>query len=941
LYSPRIKRLLAIAMVSFGLSAFANQLQGEIIHVPPREAVEGSTLALEALYTGDLEDISSAKILYRLAGQVGFLEEMMVIGELKLSADLPGEIIGAPGIEYVIVLSLTNGGLVAFPANSDPLSDPQYVPVSEPAFVDQASADTDNFGELIILTPDPGSIMPFGEPMIVAVSLFNLENVDINSVRVFFDNIDVTAYSLVTTDLITYKPDALSAGKHNIFIEVSNIYGVRLSSTSWSFNVQSQAQKIFDLRYSGNLNLSHRQDLINVSESQVDTLIGGDSLSIPVYTPLTQDVSRLDFSTNLNFDWAKIKLFANMTSKEDSTLQPQNRFGVKVRTSWLKYTYGDDTPMMNRLALWGKRVRGHNVDLRFKWVNLHVVSGQTTRPVTGVATFDSTGSEWKRSGYTFERGLFAVRPSFGSGKNFQLGLFYVHTKDSINSVSTQPSWWDESTFSEELVGPNGPITIGFGDDNYNLGDSTRDIQYFLNGSNPEDNVVVGSDIKLAFDNHRLVMEGSASFSLYNRNIIDGPLTRSQLDTFGLLSDTTYDDSLGSGFLDSPLALSTIDDALAGAGLSFLLTDGKFDPANLSDFFVLNENLTLPVDVENLNAGNYLAAMTTIALHFSTRLNYYGNFVHIDYHHVGPGYKALGSPVLRLDGKGWNGWKITDKIRMLNNMLYLNLGWESYKNNTTSLDLIADPRLAQNAFSGGLTLNPGRGLPTISTNMKFFNRDNNIDETTETIQVLASGEDSTIIIDNRELNESLSSNVNLTYMLRTGQIDNTFSFNMMRSNMENMVIGKEGLLRASNLYGLNLRSEWGIPLSTTISIRNNQNQLYDDTDLNHQANTFSTYRLGAGYRLLGGKFILRSSVQYMTFTSEKYDDATQYAANSLTSTVKTQTNLQMNTQYTFGTMNIGSSAVKSRVIGSYEQRSYSSDYTDYIDNMYSARFEMTF
>ncbi len=936
-----MKWLLIIVMVSLGVSGFAFQLQGEIVHVPPHEAIEGNTLSLEALYTGDLEDIATAKVLYRLAGQVGFLEEMMTVGELKLSANLPGEIIGAPGIEYVIVLSLNGGGLVAFPANDDPLSNPQYVPVAEPTYTDQVSGQTDNFGELIVLTPDPGTIIPFGDPMIVAVSLFNLENVDINSVRVFFDNVDVTAYSLVTTDLITYKPDGLSAGKHNIFIEVSNIYGVRLSSTSWSFNVRSQAQQIFDMKYSGSLNLSHRQDLINVSESQIDSVINGDTLSLPIYSPLTQDVSRLDFNTNINFDWAKIKLFANMTSKEDSTLQPQNRFGVKVRTSWLKYTYGDDTPMMNRLALWGKRVRGHNVDLRFKWVNLQVVSGQAARAITGTASFDSTGAEWKRTGYSFERGIFAVRPSFGSGKYFQLGLFYVHTKDSINSVSMQPTWWDGSTFSEELIGPNGPITVAFGDDTFDLGDSTREIQYFLNGSNPEDNVVVGSDIKLAFDDHRFVIEGSASFSLYNRNILDGALTRSQLDTFGLLSDTTYDDSLGSGFLDSPVALSTIDDAISAAGLSFLLTDGKFDPDNLSDFFVINENLTLPIDVENFNNKNYLAAMTTIALHFSTRLNYYGNFIHVDYHHVGPGYKALGSPVLRLDGKGWNGWKITDKIRMLNNMLYLNIGYESYKNNTTSQDPIADPRLAQNAFSGGITLNPGRGLPTISTNMKYFTRDNNIDETTQTIQVLASGADSTIIIDNRELNESLSSNVNLTYMLRTGQIENTFSFNLMRSDMQNMVIGKEGLLRASNLYGINLRSEWGIPLSTTVAIRNNQNQLYEDTDQSFQENIFTTYRFGAGYRLFNSHLILRSSIQYMTFTADKYENATDFANNILTSTVKTQTNLQMNAQYTFATVKIGSSNVKSRLIGSYEQRSYSSDYTDYVDNMFSGRFEMTF
>ena len=927
-----IKRLLSILLVGVGVNSFALQMEGELIHIAPREAVEGSSLTLEAIYTGELDDIQSAKILYRLAGQVGYLEQSMTIGNVKLSGDLPGEIIGAPGVEYVIVVSLKDGGLVAYPLSDDPLSDPQFVSVSEASIASLAQGNTDNFGELIILTPDPGSVMAFGEPMIVAVSLFNLENVDINSVRVSFDNVDVTAYSLITTDLITYKPDALSAGKHNIFMEVSNIYGVRLSSTSWSFNVQSQAQQIFDMSVNGNLNLSNRSDVINISLSNVDSVISGDTISVPVYSPSSQSVSRADFSTNINFDWAKVKIFGNLTSKEDPTRQPQNRYGIKVRTSWLKYAYGDETPMMNRLALWGKRVRGHNIDVRFKWVNLHIVSGQTSRAVTGTASFDTTGSEWKRTGYSFERGLFAIRPSFFSGKYFQLGMFYVHTRDSINTVELRPEGWDETTFSEEVFGQDGSTVVGFGDGSYTLDGDTRDIQYYLNGNNPEDNVVVGSDIKLALDDHRFVMEGSAAFSLYNRNIIDGPLTRDQLDTYALLQDSIPDDTLGSGTID--LAMSSLDNAISGAGMGFLLTDGKFDPGNMEDFFILNENLTLPLDLENFTEGNIFKSLTTLALHFSAKMNYYGNFIHADYHHVGPGYKALGSPVLRLDGKGWNGWKVTDKIRMLNNMLYLNLGWELYKNNTTSQDDEADPRLAQNAFSGGITLNPGRGLPTITTNMKFFTRDNNIDDTTHTTQYV--GEDTfLIIIDDRELNESLSTNVNITYLVQTGPVDNTVSFNMMRSNMDNVVIGREGLLRNSNLYGLNLRSEWMIPLTTTLSIRNNRNQLYDTSDPNYQTNTFNTYRLGAGYRLFGSDLVLRGSFQYMTFESEKYVDEV------LDSSLKTQTNMQFNAQYTLKPMTIGSSTVKSRVIGSYEQRKYFSDYTDYADNTVSARFEMTF
>lgn len=925
-----MKNLLVLIFLGVGVNIVAFQDQGEIIHVAPTEAIEGNSLTLEAIYTGSRDGIASAKILYRLAGQVGFLEQDLNVGEFKLTGDLPGEVIGAPGMEYVLVVNLKNGGIVAFPNSDDPLSNPQFIAVEEPPNQDQRQLVGDDFGEIVILTPDPGSSIPYGEPLIVAVSLFSLENVDIGSIRIYFDNVDVTAYSLITTDLITYKPDALGAGRHNVFIEVSNIYGVKLSSSSWSFSIRSQAQQIFELKMNGSFNLSHRQDRINTTSSQMDSVIAGDTVSVPVYSPVSQTVNRMDFMTNLNFDWANVKIFTNLTSKEDTTLQPQNRYGIKVRTSWLRYTFGDDTPMMNRLALWGKRVRGHNLDIRFKGFNLHVVSGKTARSVTGIADFDMTSSEWSRTGYTFERGLFAIRPSFGTGTHFQAGLFYVHTRDSVNSVRLKPGLWDESIFSEMVYGEGDSVLVPFGANTYTLGDSTYNVDYFLRGSNPEDNIVIGSDLKLAFDEHRFVMEGSAAFSFYNRNILDGPLTRSQLDTFGLLQDTTYDDTLGSGTIG--LALTSLDEAFSG--MSFLLTNGQFDPANLADFFILNENITLPVDLTNLEENNYLKALTTLGLHMAIKLNYYDNFIQMDFHHVGPGYKALGSPVLRVDGKGWNGWKITDRIRMLNNMLYLNLSYESYKNNTTSRDPVEDPRLYQNSYSAGLTLNPGNGLPTITTNMKYFTRDNNVDDVTELIQTLSTGPDTTII-DNRELNESLSSNVNLTYLMRTGMVHNTISFNIMRSNMDNLITGYEGQLRASNLYGLILRSEWQIPLTTTLTIRNNSNELYDLDNPSYQSSTFNTYNIGASYRLLSGSLILRSNVQILTFDAKKYEN------NELVSSQKTQTNFQLNSQYNIPTVNISETSIKSRIIGSYEQRRYVSEYTDYSDNMISARLEMTF
>ncbi|MCF7808374.1 MAG: hypothetical protein K9M49_09040 [Candidatus Marinimicrobia bacterium] len=928
-----MRHIFAALLLGIGLSSHAFQDFGELIHIPPLEGIEGSSLTLEAIYTGDLDQVLNAKVMYRLAGQVGYLELPMEFGDLKFTVDLPGEVIGAPGIEYVIVTNLKSGGLVAFPENSDPLTNPQYVPVEELPADDEALKMGEVFGELIILTPDPGSSFPFGEPLIIAASLFSLENVDIGSVKVFFDNVDVTAYSLITTDLVTYKPDILSAGVHTVYIEVSNIYGVRLANKSWTFTIQSQAQRIFEMSYNGNLNMSHRQDVINTIASEIDSVISGDTVSVPRYQSNTQTVDRVDFSTNLNFDWAKVKLFTNLTSREDSTVQSQNRYGVKVRTSWLRYTYGDETPMMNRLALWGKRVRGHNIDIRFKGLNLHVVSGQTARSITGTASFDSTSSEWRRTGYSFERGLFAIRPSFGKGQLFQFGMFYVHTRDSVNSVKLKPAW-NESDFSHELVGMTETINIPFGDPTYTLDDSTRDIYYFLNGRKPEDNIVVGSDVKLALDDHRFVLEGSASFSLHNSNILNGPLTRSQLDTFALLADTTADSTLGTGSFD--LDLQALDDAVSG--ISFLSSNGQIDLGKFSDIFILNENITLPFDLNNLEEKRYIRALTTLGLHFGLKLNYYNNFIHIDYHHLGPGYKALGSPVLRLDGKGWNGWKISDRVRMLNNMLYLNLGFESYRNNTVTLDPVTDPRLIQNTYNVGLTLNPGQGLPTISTTMKYFTRNNNVDTRTEIIQPIVSVDTTTFdtsYIDGRELNESLSSNINLTYILRTGMIRNTFTLSLLTSNMDNLVTGFEARLRSSNLYGLNLRTEWGIPLTTTLVIRNNSNQLYDETNPNFQSNIFNTYRLGSSYQLFSGSLVLRGNVQQMNFESQRFK------ADVLETTTKKQTNMQLNAQYNISPLTIGETTLRPRVIGGYERRQYVTEYSEYMDSMVSARFEMTF
>ena len=107
--------LLLTATFAYAANFSTSPVQGEMAHLPPREGVQGQDLSLEVIYTGDQADISAAKILYRLAGQVGYLETSMSFKGMSLVGTIPGENIAAPGIEYVIVLQLKDGGILAYP----------------------------------------------------------------------------------------------------------------------------------------------------------------------------------------------------------------------------------------------------------------------------------------------------------------------------------------------------------------------------------------------------------------------------------------------------------------------------------------------------------------------------------------------------------------------------------------------------------------------------------------------------------------------------------------------------------------------------------------------------------------------------------------------------------------------------------------------------------
>ncbi|MEX0601915.1 MAG: hypothetical protein WD295_01155, partial [Bacteroidota bacterium] len=240
-------------------------------------------------------------------------------------------------------------------------------------------------------------------------------------------------------------------------------------------------------------------------ETRLRTLVNGqlearnENLSFGSTSYLRGDVNLVGSWRFLNFG-----AMTHLDNQEKPDRQPQNRFSVYTETSFLRLRYGDAYPVFPSLIASGKRVRGFTGGLALGFFNLDVSLGQTVRRIEG--TLDSTRAltqseidtrpktsrllqdstyEFFSTG-TFTRDFVAVRPSFGSGENFQLGFTWLKAKDDVGSI-----------------------------------------RY---GYPAQENVVAGTDLLLAFDNQRFKWESQASLSLQNTDITDGGFTDADYDS---------------------------------------------------------------------------------------------------------------------------------------------------------------------------------------------------------------------------------------------------------------------------------------------------------------------------------------------------------------------------------------------------------------------------
>jgi len=538
----------------------------------------------------------------------------------------------------------------------------------------------------------------------------------------------------------------------------------------------------------------------------------------------------------------RFKTKIKLTTQENPLYQARNvyEFGLNLG-EFIQLNFGDTNPRISQFTMAGKRIRGLEFDLSLGWFQLHFVKGEINRSIKGDKTkaysytidTDDEGNKFlslSRQGYTFKQDVFAGRLAFGKGEHFQWGIHFLKARDDTLSINKKMV--DGLIYYED---PSGIISeLDYGQV-YTINELGDQFQIDWSGVNPKDNIVLGTDLGISLDQKRIVLEGEMAFSLTNNNIWGGAISKAELDTL-------------------------IDDKADNKLASFDLERIPIDPIDITDWFIINSNIVplSPLDPNafgdsaTISIGEAIMSMPSLAYRGRAVINYFGNYFSIEYSQVGPEFLSLANPYLLNDKREL---KISDKLRLLDNRLMVNLG---YKHQDDDILTTIKNIETQNTFSLGLNILPGPGLPTANLTFRTIERDNGIKEITYL-------PDSTFT-DNQKNTQSNQIMVNLNHrfhFLWSHNLSATVVLMDKKDNVKDRFYQNASYIDpgvVSNVVNISLNTRYNIPLKTIVNISTNSSEISISPG-EKGSQTFFTGSLDGEYSYKNDRYILKAGVNY--------------------------------------------------------------------------------
>ena len=228
-----------------------NFLYGEyIIHKEIYSAPDNSSCQIEAFINIPIENIHHFSLLYRPKGSLEYIETpMRLIGHLKYIGEIPANAMSGEYIEYYLRLDLLYQNVVTFPTDNAKHS-PIIVEIESSVEnnIPLSPSEIDNFdiiglsSDIVIISPQPGEVVR-NKDFFIALSYFRKKNIDPEKIKIYLDDIEITNQAYIDSTYLTISPRYLIPGKHEIKVQLSNVFNQKYKDLKWSFVLLPKVSK--------------------------------------------------------------------------------------------------------------------------------------------------------------------------------------------------------------------------------------------------------------------------------------------------------------------------------------------------------------------------------------------------------------------------------------------------------------------------------------------------------------------------------------------------------------------------------------------------------------------------------------------------------------------------------------------------------------------------
>ena len=821
--------LAAVLAVLTTIPVFA-QISYTVQHQPPTAVERGEPQTFDFTVPGiRVDEVEEAFLYYRMGGDFSYRQERAELNQDRFSVEIDIPERGAGLFEYYFVVDLFDGRQITYPDNYALTEEPVRVEVVEPRDKKPPAQATVGQIEYTILSPEPGTGLPEDDALIALTLFYEEESIDTTNYpfMLLLDDQDITDQAKAGNYFFSYAPETIQPGNHRVTLLLKQGEGQK-EIVSWEFTV-------FDPDAPADSPVAPDNPLYRwIPQGRAELTVRNQ-----VIAGETNDVIRGNIQFSGSRGNVRYSGYGLLSTQESSRLQPQNRYNAEFFVGdWLELEAGHVYPTMNSMTISGRRILGVNAltYIPNTPLNVQLMFGQMSRSITNrytniqpevqmfggdpVDTTYTIGFREDGAG-TYKRKIAGGRIGFEKGRDIDVGLSFLRIQDDTTSISVV------SDFNDVL---SGQPQLADGLNQQHIDNLTNNPEKLTVDGNPvpKGNFITSLDYALNLKDERIQIRGEGGMSLFNENITGGILTN--------------DNDLGVVLPESTANL--ID------WLSWLV--------------IINENMNvLPFRFEV--EGDTTFARTIIppgilATQNSVNLNYFDHNAQIQYRWVGPNYVSLGNSTIRRDVRGFT---LTDRFRVLDNRLYINITLERLRDNLTNN---RESTTGTFTYRSNFSWYPVReSLPRVSLGLMYRKRDNDISLTNPF--VAPELEDAAVqnyeIIDGTP-SLTASPRFNNTYQIHTSlskefellDLDHEATFNFSHLGTRDRVFAF-GDTRNNNL-GFSITSYLdNIPLNTNLSVSYNSTETLSG---NSESDIFGI-NLGGSLFLLDEKLNLNANLAF--------------------------------------------------------------------------------